>query len=507
MTNIWGFLLQTVTASLIATLLLTVKWLLRDKLSPRWQYGVWGVLALRIVWPVRLTGKYILLPLPLWLETVKAVVESSLNSTYSAVYEPIRIRFPIPWVSGRAESVTDWIFTAYVIGVLVMLLRYGASYGRLRLLLRHGSPISEEMQRQIDTVCGRYNLRPCRAVVIPGLPSAFVCGVLRPVLAIPAETELDSKVLLHELLHFKYFDGAQSIVWSVFRALHWCNPFLQYVLNQIGNDMEQLCDQRVLERLEGEQCREYGGILLSMVNEKYPRAPGTTSLSNGGKNIAKRIEAIARFTQYPHGMALVSVCAGVVLLCASLFGTYAQGIEVGSRDREDAWGFAWAMASARLAHCTTVAGALDTYAKGIMYENGIYLAAASPLSTQEGLAEEMKYNAKRQDRGYYHLQSGPEDLNRSGYWVYNLKEISGSEYEALLVFIAESLLAEDGEDYWRDENGDPYMGIVAYPVKVSYEDGWVVRVTQEKQIYPISARYNWQFNMPYGSKELPSLAE
>lgn len=180
----------------------------------------------------------------------------------------------------------------------------------------------------MDAVGNQYHLRPCRAVAIPGLPSAFVCGVFRPALAVPAGAEPDSKVLLHELLHLKYSDGAQSVVWSVFRALHWCNPFLLYVFHRIGNDMEQLCDQRVLERLEGEQCREYGGILLSMVNEKYPRAPGTTSLSNGGKNIARRIEAIARFKKYPRGMALVSVCAAAVLMGASLFGTYAKGIVV-----------------------------------------------------------------------------------------------------------------------------------------------------------------------------------
>lgn len=82
MTNIWELLLQTLSVSLVAVLLLVVKGLLRDKLSPRWQYGVWGVLALRIVLPVRLMGNDILLPLPLWLETAKGVAEGSLHSAY-----------------------------------------------------------------------------------------------------------------------------------------------------------------------------------------------------------------------------------------------------------------------------------------------------------------------------------------------------------------------------------------------------------------------------------------
>lgn len=51
MGNIWEFLYQTLTVSAVAAVLLLVKWLLRDKLSPRWQYGVWAVLALRAVIP------------------------------------------------------------------------------------------------------------------------------------------------------------------------------------------------------------------------------------------------------------------------------------------------------------------------------------------------------------------------------------------------------------------------------------------------------------------------
>ena len=46
MGNIWGILLQTVTVSLTAGLLLLLKGLMADKLSPRWQYGVWPSLVI-----------------------------------------------------------------------------------------------------------------------------------------------------------------------------------------------------------------------------------------------------------------------------------------------------------------------------------------------------------------------------------------------------------------------------------------------------------------------------
>ena len=65
MTDIWGFLLQTLTASGAAVLLLVVKAVFRDKLSPRWQAGVWGLLGLVLLLPAGWGGRYALVNLSL----------------------------------------------------------------------------------------------------------------------------------------------------------------------------------------------------------------------------------------------------------------------------------------------------------------------------------------------------------------------------------------------------------------------------------------------------------
>ena len=60
MTDVWSFLLQTLTASGVAVLLLIVKAMFRDKLSPRWQFAIWGVLALVLLLPAGFWGRYVL---------------------------------------------------------------------------------------------------------------------------------------------------------------------------------------------------------------------------------------------------------------------------------------------------------------------------------------------------------------------------------------------------------------------------------------------------------------
>gem|GEM_PF-5455473 len=61
MENIWMFLQQTAAGGLCALFLLLLQRIFRNLLSPRWQYGIWGVLVLRLlipagVWAVHRSG-------------------------------------------------------------------------------------------------------------------------------------------------------------------------------------------------------------------------------------------------------------------------------------------------------------------------------------------------------------------------------------------------------------------------------------------------------------------
>ena len=60
MGNIWSFLLQTLTASGVAVLLLAVKTLFRDKLPPRWQFAIWGILGVILLIPAGMVGRYVM---------------------------------------------------------------------------------------------------------------------------------------------------------------------------------------------------------------------------------------------------------------------------------------------------------------------------------------------------------------------------------------------------------------------------------------------------------------
>ena len=464
MTNIWAFLNQTLSVSVIAVLLLVIKYILKDKLSPRWQYGVWIVLALRILVPVNIY-KALFLPISVFVEHMRGLVETDVFSETSA------IKYVIPYVAKQPSSVTDWIFVVYFIGVIGVLGWYFINYIRLRRLVRRGIAVPEKMKNKLHYVSAVYELNECRAIVMPGITSAFICGGIHPILVLPEDEDVDEKIILHEFLHLKYHDEWQSIIWCILRALHWCNPFLQYIFNQIGNDMEALCDQRVLERLEGEERREYGAILLSMANEKYARVPGTSSISNGGKNISKRIESIVRFKKYPKGMGLVSVCITLLLAIPSLIGSdYVVAASDYNPHNESEWNRATAIA--RVNRAKTVAGAITTYANGLLVENEVYMLLVSPLDKHE----EIIAQSSKGDDTYFEkhgLGAGNIYFGDSydlTYTIWNVIEKERNVYEAYIVFGVNSYNA-------------PIYSIIV-PIEVRYEDGWIVEETGERMIAP-----------------------
>lgn len=381
MVNLWSVLAQTLALSVTAAVLLAAKRLFLDKLSPRWQYGVWAILALRALLPAGLLGRTLVPGGRVVLEAARLQVELPLSSVLTDPYGVTEVLAPVPLFPRGLPapgSITDVLFYVYAAGVLLLTLWFFLSYARLRAAIRRGLSPAPEVLAQVEGVAARYGLTaPRRVVVLPGLESAFVCGPLRPVLALP-DRPVDDKVLLHELLHLRHGDVWAGVGVCALRCLHWCNPLIWYCCDRIQNDCEALCDQRVLERLEGEERRAYGVILLSMADGRYARAPGTSSMANGGKNIKARIQAIARFRRYPAGMALASGCVAVVLALTCLGGVSGAAEVPGGTDRG-----ALALAQAQLNRPTTVAGALDTYAKAILCDSPVYFSMVLPEAERE----------------------------------------------------------------------------------------------------------------------------
>ncbi|MGN0133848.1 MAG: M56 family metallopeptidase, partial [Anaerotignum sp.] len=199
-------------------------------------------------------------------------------------------------------------------------------YGKLRREIQKGREASPSLKGKISAAGERYDLpKQERVKVCGGFETPFLCGFFKPILVIPESMEesMDEKVLLHEMLHLKHHDVLVNFALHLLQALNWFNPFVYWLCRVIRNDSEALCDQRALERLEGEEKREYGMLLLGMADRRHASRIGTTSMANGAKNIKTRVQRIADFGRAPKGAAFATGCITVVLCLASVSYAYA----------------------------------------------------------------------------------------------------------------------------------------------------------------------------------------
>ena len=244
-----------------------------------------------------------------------------------------------------------------------------------------------------------------------------------------------------------------------------------------------------------------------MASGRYARAPGTSSMANGGRNIRERIEAIARFKRYPAGMALASVCVALVLLFPLVLGqgqTLAKANGLGHSDELE---FHTAMASARLTPCTTAAGALDAYGKAVIEQNGIYRALCAPIDQQADLAAQMEAFAHGPDNWVHeHWESGLPGRadHTAGYFLYNLTETDGG-YTAVVVFPLQ-LAYLDGSDappVYETENGNAYAAWQAVRAE-RQGDRWVVLPQGAFQVAELQLAREDLSLLRYGDPALPA---
>ena len=366
MSNIWMVLQQTAAASLVALFVLVLQKIFQDKLSPKWQYTIWGVLLCRLVIPVGWSVGTTLDVSGL-LDTLRVWGELKLDSAWASPWKASLPGLSVPVLpGGMPRSVTDWLFVVYLAGVAACGFWLLLGWLRLRRMGKSAVPVMGERLEEIRAISARLERKaPDRVVETLSAHGPFLMGVFRPTLVVPMGWQVDEKVLLHELIHRENQDVLAGWITALFRCIHWCNPFLWWVFDRIDNQREERCDQQVLERLEGEERRDYGRVLLSMAEDQVIRVPGATSMANGAQRIKQRIQSIARFKTFPTGMGLVSVCMTLILIPYLVVGFPAmaaeeENISLSSEEQ--------ALSHAQRDSATTVAGALDAYSYWMYYQ-------------------------------------------------------------------------------------------------------------------------------------------
>jgi HEAT repeat protein len=178
----------------------------------------------------------------------------------------------------------------------------------------------------LGRVTERLGLRTAVRIVRSGAaPMPVTCGMLRPAIVLPEESEAWTEerreaVLMHELAHVRRGDLATHLIAWVACSLYWFHPLAWIAARRLRHESERACDDLVLGA--GTRASEYASHLLDIVRsagrESAPAAtvPMAQKSSFEGRLLAILQPGVAR--QALTRRKKVAVAAGLALVVLPL---------------------------------------------------------------------------------------------------------------------------------------------------------------------------------------------
>jgi len=293
-----GLFLEILNLSLYGSFAIVAVLILRFllKKSPKSiSYGLWLVVFLALILPVRIKTSYS--PMPVGVESFRQEklyqAVPQVESGISLVDDFVAERTPVRKLGEEVFPMERMVEGASVVWFAgtVILLGYGMiSSWKLRKKLKNGEKLEPNVYQ------------------VEGLPTAFVMG-LPPCIYLPADLTEEEReyVLCHERIHIKRHDMCIKQGAFIILCLHWFNPLVWLAFRCMEADMESSCDEKVLEKM-GTDIKK--GYSLSLVRLSAEERWFGTPLAFGEKPIKTRVKHILQYKKP------VSVVAGLAVGCA-----------------------------------------------------------------------------------------------------------------------------------------------------------------------------------------------
>lgn len=295
-----GILNLSLYGSFAIAAVLILRFLLKK--SPKSiSYGLWLVVFLALILPVRIKTSYS--PMPVGVESFQqeklyqAVPQA--ESGISVVDDLIAERTPVRKLGEEVFPMERMVEGASVVWFAgtVILLGYGMiSSWKLRKKLKNGEKLEPNVYQ------------------VEGLPTAFVMG-MPPCIYVPADLTEEEReyVLCHERIHIKRHDMRIKQGAFIILCLHWFNPLVWLAFRCMEADMESSCDEKVLEKM-GTDIKK--GYSLSLVRLSAEERWFGTPLAFGEKPIKTRVKHILQYKKPVSVVAGLAVVAAVAVGCA-----------------------------------------------------------------------------------------------------------------------------------------------------------------------------------------------
>lgn len=342
-----------IIAAVVILLVRVLAILFKGRVSARWKYFIWLLLAVTLCVPVRLPANLALVDVKVQNNSQRDVQEpktedhtvrsgkgqkitetvSSSNSNRKSMTEIPEQKRTVMWEPDKWMEIVTVIFVTVWLSVAVLkmageLLAYCLSMKKLeRMSLPVSDPVSIQMYRE---VCRRRQIRRIPELrQNAGLTTPLLAGLFHTKLYLPAagySAEERKLVFYHELTHYCHRDLWYKMLLRICATIYWFNPFLLIMLKEADKDIENLCDTAVINRVNKKDHRLYRQLLLRTVamNNQIPYV--TASLNDSGMVFKDRILYMVNIRKLRRGI-LPGILVTVLLAGSNLVFNVSAGTD------------------------------------------------------------------------------------------------------------------------------------------------------------------------------------
>ncbi len=309
-----GLFLQVLDRSITAGWLILAVVLVRFLLgkTPKWIRGIlWGMVALRLVFPFSLESEFSLLPEKRAFESV--IAEMAESSTIPMTHEAMMSE---EHGTGTSVGVVDThmvreeaTMTRGVNTLSVVTILWLAGVG---LLLVYCLLSFWKLRRRVaDAVI--YRKEKPAIYESEKVDSPFVLGLIKPCIYLPFRMSDEDRecVVAHEEAHISRGDHLIKPVGFLILAVYWFQPlvWLAYVL--LCKDIEMACDEKVISRMSVADKKVYTKALLKC--SKPQRMISACPLAFGEVGVRKRIINVLHYKKPAFWIVVVSISVCVIV--------------------------------------------------------------------------------------------------------------------------------------------------------------------------------------------------
>lgn len=208
------------------------------------------------------------------------------------------------------------IWIAISLAVLIYcLVKFYRSYGKIK---RNAEDVRDgHIYEQFLHIKNEYKiLRKIRLFLVEDDRNCS-SSLVSPFVVMKKEGSLPEYVLKHELMHIKRMDSLFRVLLSLAVCIHWFNPFIYLLKQQLEEECEMSCDDRVLEGCTQKEKKVYSYSLLQRSVKKEKRMPLALHLLQNKKFITRRVENIMEEKKKNRTRSFVCI----VLMGTLLFGS------------------------------------------------------------------------------------------------------------------------------------------------------------------------------------------